>query len=220
MIPDHRTLAELGEQELPSVYLVVMPKGGIFSVELDAERAREAARNIGGVLAVAPLVEDYRNEALMVAQSKRETLLAAGWLDPPPAANALRAEQARHIADVDRQWCANIEAAGVELEPAVAATITQLRALIRTVECYGTGYRWRHPDGRELLLHPAEVDVFVSADHIDQLEALRTERDELRHTIARLKQLLDGGAAIAAQRDALLAEVERLRTGGGGHAQD
>jgi hypothetical protein len=90
------------------------------------------------------------------------------WHDPcldPTAAQALRAEQVRRIADVDRQWCANIEAAGVELESAVAATISQMR----------------------------------------------TERDELRHTVARLKHLLDAGAAIATQRDALLSVAEAAK---------
>jgi hypothetical protein len=42
-------------------------------------------------------------------------------------------------------------------------------------------------------------------------QALRTERDELRHTVARLQHLLDGGAAIATQRDALLSVAEAAK---------
>lgn len=42
-------------------------------------------------------------------------------------------------------------------------------------------------------------------------QALRAERDELRHTAARLKHLLDGGAAIATQRDAVLSVAEAAK---------
>jgi hypothetical protein len=61
--PKSAQKTDLADTDLPSVYLVVMDRGGIFGVWLDVERAREAAVNIGGVLAVLPLVEDYRNEA-------------------------------------------------------------------------------------------------------------------------------------------------------------
>lgn len=99
------------------------------------------------------------------------------------------------VAEVDRQWCANIDAAGVDLELAVTETIAQLRAevdrlrtLVRAVESYGIGYRWRRPDGPELILHPAEVDVFIAdqaAEVVDETPALmaRYER-ELRAKIA------------------------------------
>lgn len=43
-------------------------------------------------------------------------------------AKALRSAIVEAVTEVDRQWCANIEAAGVEVDKAAAATITQLRA--------------------------------------------------------------------------------------------
>jgi hypothetical protein len=96
-----------------------------------------------------------------------------GWLDPT-AAQALRAEQVRQIADVDRQWCANIEAAGVELEPAVAATISQLRterdALLSVAEA---AKAWAHTtfgndlkpiDGDEDHYSLAELTLLAAVD--------------------------------------------------------
>lgn len=38
------------------------------------------------------------------------------------------------------------------------------QSLIRSVLLYGTGFRWRRPDGEVLVLDPAEVDMFVAAD--------------------------------------------------------
>lgn len=44
-----------------AVYLVVMDRGGLFGAFLDFDRAREAARNINGVLVALPIAEDYRS---------------------------------------------------------------------------------------------------------------------------------------------------------------
>lgn len=101
-----------------------------------------------------------------------KALAEAGWLDPT-AANALRAEQARQIGDIDRQWCANIDAAGVEVERAAAATITQLR------------------DERDKALWQIEklaatIRAFPDAHHAANLAHARDERDRLRRDNAAL----------------------------------
>ncbi len=45
---------------LPTVYLVVMDRGGIFGAFLDDKRAMEAAEAIEGVVAPVPAIADYR----------------------------------------------------------------------------------------------------------------------------------------------------------------
>jgi len=98
---------------------------------------------------------------------------------------------------------------------AALAEAEKLRALVRTVNLYGTGYRWRAPDGRVLLLHPAEVDVFVSADHVGQVEQLRAELDSERKRVlallADLRQARQERAAIALERDEVINERGMLR---------
>jgi hypothetical protein len=44
----------------PEVYLVIQDRGGIFGAYLDAYRAMEAARNIGGVVCTLPIAADFR----------------------------------------------------------------------------------------------------------------------------------------------------------------
>lgn len=39
---------------------MIMDRGGIFGAELDASRALEAARNIGGVVCTLPITADFR----------------------------------------------------------------------------------------------------------------------------------------------------------------
>jgi hypothetical protein len=71
-------------------------------------------------------------------------LIEAGWISPA-AAEQLRAEATNRVTEVDRQWCANIDVAtGGNLEEAVAATISQLRTELATVqEMYETERRKR-----------------------------------------------------------------------------
>lgn len=49
-----------GEQEQPSVWLVVYDIGGLASATLDEERAHRRARSINGVVVQMPIVADYR----------------------------------------------------------------------------------------------------------------------------------------------------------------
>lgn len=44
-----------------NVFLVFMPEGQLFECTHDQWRAKQAARNIGGTVAIVPMLYDYRN---------------------------------------------------------------------------------------------------------------------------------------------------------------
>jgi hypothetical protein len=65
--------------------------------------------------------------------------------------------------------------------PRLVAEVERLRALVRNVEIFGTGFVWTPSDGsRELVLHPAEVQVFIAVDQKTPIEA---ERDAYRAVV-------------------------------------
>lgn len=76
-----------------------------------------------------------------------------------------------------------------------------LRALVRNVQWYGTGYLYRDSSGVDHLLSPADVTVFVSTDHETEVERLTRERDEARAEVVRL----------GLKSEKLIEENEQLR---------
>lgn len=86
--------------------------------------------------------------------------------------------------------------------------VRRLRMLVGSVTLHGMGYRWRRTDGEVLILHPAEVDVFLAADQVTELEKLRTELEASALAAERLFEQRD--TAIR-ERDEARAEAESLR---------
>lgn len=79
--------------------------------------------------------------------------------------------------------------------------VRRLRMLVGAVTLHGTGYRWRRSDGEVLILHPADVDVFLAADQVTETERLRTE---LEASALAAEKLFE-------QRDTAIAEAQALR---------
>lgn len=94
-----------------------------------------------------------------------------------------------------------------------------LRALVRNVQWYGTGYLYRDGSGVDHLLSPADVTVFVSTDHETEVERLARERDEARAEVVRLglksEELIEERRRLADALEVAKAELARTfeRTG-------
>ena len=106
-----------------------------------------------------------------------------------------------------------------------------LRALIRSTELFGTGYRWT-PRGRDpMILHPTEVEVFTTGEPTPNevalaeaqrtIERLTVERDEAKAILAEIRgedadpgviMLYDGAIAERDDLRSRLAAYERLET--------
>lgn len=56
------------------------------------------------------------------------------------------------------------DALDAAIRDAEARGYDRAMTLVRPALLFGTGYRWRRPDGEVLVLDPTEVDVFVPAD--------------------------------------------------------
>lgn len=62
-----------------------------------------------------------------------------------------------------------------------------LSAVVRSVQLYGTGFVWRRPDGQEVAIDPAEIQMWFSADEPPTMHDLRAHLAEVERERADLQ---------------------------------